>query len=207
MGANRPSWQTLTQYERIFWDAGQIVAGVDEVGRGPLAGPVVAAAVVFSGSVEMDGLDDSKRLSERQRRQLMPTILREARAVAAAFVGPREIEQVNIRQASRRAMAKALCRLGVSPHVVLSDALAIGGPWQECALLHGDRRSASIAAASIVAKVLRDQYMQELSEQYPEYGFDGHKGYATAAHQAVLGDQGSCEAHRKTFLNGGRRTD
>ncbi len=201
MAANRPGWATLTQYERVFWEAGHMVAGVDEVGRGPLAGPVVAAAVVFRTGAQVDGLDDSKRLSERQRQQLMPVILREAQAVAAAFVGPREIERVNIREASRRAMATALLRLGVSPYVVLTDALAIGGPWQEWALLHGDRRSASIAAASVVAKVLRDQYMQELSEQYPEYGFDGHKGYATAAHRAVLEQRGPCEAHRRTFLH------
>ena len=200
MARQRPMWVQLSEWEEACWRRGRLVAGVDEVGRGPLAGPVVAAAVVLARDSRIDGLDDSKRLSERQREALIPKILGQAVGVAVAFVGPRMIDRVNILEASRLAMHKALWRLPEVPSVVLTDAMAVGGPWQEWCLLHGDARSASIAAASVVAKVARDRYMHELGQQYPAYGFEGHKGYGTPAHQAALIKWGACPAHRYTFI-------
>lgn len=190
-------------FERAFWSRGWRVAGLDEVGRGPLAGPVVAAAVVLHPDRPVPGVDDSKRLTPRVRERLAPVILERAEAVSVAFVGPREIERVNIREASRIAMRLALSRLCTRPEVVLTDALPLDldDVRQEWALIGGDRRSASVAAASVVAKVIRDHYMEELSNQYPVYGFAEHKGYPTPAHLSALMRFGPCEAHRVTFID------
>lgn len=199
MLTDRARWTALTEWEDMFWRQDQSVAGVDEVGRGPLAGPVVAAAVILPASAHIEGLDDSKKLSERQRDRVAMAVLEQSLAVSVAFVGPSEIDRINILEASRLAMRLALERLQLRPAVVLSDAMQIGGAWQEWCLLHGDARSASIAAASVVAKVLRDRYMGELSLQYPEYGFAQHKGYPTRAHRSILTRIGPCPAHRRTF--------
>lgn len=190
-------------FEQAFWRRGFWVAGCDEVGRGPLAGPVVAAAVVLNPHRPIPGVDDSKRLSPGARSRLAPVILEAAAAVGVAFVGPREIERVNIREASRIAMRLAVGRLSVRPDIVLTDALPLDleDVRQEWALIGGDRRSASVAAASVVAKVMRDRYMEDLARQYPVYGFSGHKGYPTPAHIAALLRYGPCDAHRWTFID------
>lgn len=196
-----PSWDQLIEWERGIWQLGKMrVAGVDEVGRGPVAGPVVAAAVVLVPGGRIEGLDDSKRLSESQRLNLLPIIMDQAAAISLGFVGPEQIERMNILEASRRAMGLALGRLPEVPDVVLTDAMEVSGPWQEWCLLHGDGRCASIAAASVVAKIARDRYMEELSEQYPEYGFGSHKGYATRLHRAAVLEFGACPAHRLSFV-------
>lgn len=192
----------LWQWEQTGWVKGAVVAGVDEVGRGPLAGPVVAAAVILIPDRPIPGLGDSKELSPRQREQVFPLILEAAQSIGVGAVGPRTIEAINILEASRLAMRRALGHLSRRPDLLLTDAMKIGGPWQEVALLHGDARSASIAAASIVAKVVRDRYMKELALQYPAYGFEHHKGYPTRMHKAALMRFGPCPAHRRTFLHG-----
>ena len=201
MVSSRINWHALTEWERPFWAKNRLVAGVDEVGRGPLAGPVVAAAVILRSWHEIRGLDDSKKLTEGRREALAVQIVESAQAVSIAFVGPRQIERINILEASRTAMATALARLAVRPELVLTDAMAVGGAWMESALIKGDGRSASIAAASIVAKTVRDRYMRELARQYPEYGFERHKGYATSDHRRALIAHGPSEAHRRTFID------
>ncbi len=200
-GHSHPSWRVLTEWERLFWLKNRLVAGTDEVGRGPLAGPVVAAAVILRPGIVLEGLDDSKRLSAKQREKILPAIMEASVGIAVAMVGPRQIERINILEASRLAMRRALERLPTAVQVVLCDGLAVGGPWQEWCLIGGDGRSASIAAASVVAKVVRDRYMEELGQQYPAYGFERHKGYGTPAHQAVLRQLGPCPAHRSTFID------
>lgn len=194
-------WEEMTIFEQPYWAEGLSVAGVDEVGRGPLAGPVVAAVVLLDPGRPIYGVRDSKQLSEKKRRMLYPLIVERAKAVAVGMVGPRTIEVINILEASRWAMKRALARLNTVPEVLLTDAIRIDGPWQEKAIVHGDRLSASVAAASIVAKVVRDRYMGELAGQYPEYGFDQHKGYPTRLHRAALDRHGPCPAHRTTFLH------
>ncbi len=201
---SRPGWHQLTVFESLYRSQGLIVAGTDEVGRGPLAGPVVAASVVLRPGAVIPGLDDSKRLSAKQRLELFALIESGAEAIGIGAVGPRTIERINILEASRVAMRRAIRRLQVMPDVVLSDAMTLpGAPYHTVALVHGDRRSASVAAASIVAKVVRDRYMDELHQQFPGYGFSQHKGYATRGHRAALDHLGPCSAHRVTFLHSG----
>lgn len=178
------------------------MAGTDEVGRGPLAGPVVAVAVLWPPGADLEGLDDSKRLTEARRNRLYPEIVKRALAIGVGAAGPRTIERINILEASRRAMRRALAALPLTPEVVLSDAMELPGqPSYVVALIHGDRRAPSIAAASVVAKVLRDRYMTELARQYPQYGFERHKGYATPEHLAALRQFGPSPAHRQTFID------
>ncbi len=176
------------------------VAGVDEAGRGPLAGPVVAAAVVLDPENPVDGLADSKKLSARQREALLPEILAKARAVALAAAGPREIERINILQASLRAMATAVEGLGVAPaHVLVDGNRKIPINLPQTPLVKGDSRCACIAAASVVAKVYRDRVMARMEERFPVYGFGKHKGYPTREHLAALERFGPCRIHRRTF--------
>lgn len=190
----------LTQWEIRYWQDHYLVAGVDEVGRGPLAGPVVAAVVIFEPGQVVDGINDSKKLSALQRERLYPQILDQARAVGIGSVGVGDIEIINILEASRLAMRRALWQLPEVPDVVLTDGMQLGGPWREVAILYGDAVSASVGAASIVAKVVRDRYMQEIDQQYPKYGFAQHKGYGTRQHQAAVLQFGPCPEHRLTFL-------
>ena len=176
------------------------VAGVDEAGRGPLAGPVVAAAVVLDPENPVAGLDDSKKLSPRQREALLPEILAKARAVAIAAAGPREIERINILQASLRAMATAVEGLGLAPaHVLVDGNRKIPTALPQTPLVKGDSRCACIAAASVVAKVYRDLVMARMEERFPGYGFGKHKGYPTRDHLAALERYGPCRIHRRTF--------
>ncbi|MEM9223711.1 MAG: ribonuclease HII [Pseudomonadota bacterium] len=179
---------------------GQVICGVDEAGRGPWAGPVVAAAVILCRDDPIDGLDDSKKLTAAAREQLFDEIVRRA-AVATALVGPRRIDAMNIRAASLHAMALAIDGLPTTPTVALIDGNAIPpglGPKGR-ALVRGDARSVSIAAASIVAKVVRDRLMIRLAEACPGYGFEAHKGYGTAQHRKALLELGPTIHHRRSF--------
>ncbi len=195
------SWEEKILWEQKFWTKGWLVAGTDEAGRGPLAGPVVAAAVILGPDQQILGIDDSKRLSVSHREHLYGQICLRARTIGVGVVGPRTIEKINILEASRVAMIRALSYLNHAPRVVLTDAMPIGGPWDEYPLIHGDQLSVSIGAASIVAKVIRDRYMTVLAQRYPEYGFERHKGYPTPYHRAMILEYGPCAAHRRTFLS------
>lgn len=176
------------------------VAGVDEAGRGPLAGPVVAAAVVLEPEDPIEGLADSKKLSPGQRERLFGEILRRARAVAASAAGPREIERRNILQASLWAMARAARRLALRPdHLLVDGNRRVPLALPQTAVISGDARCACVAAASIVAKVLRDRLMDRLDGFFPHYGFVRHKGYPTPEHLTALRAHGPCRLHRRTF--------
>lgn len=173
---------------------------MDEAGRGPLAGPVVAAAVILPSPCPIAGLDDSKRLPALRRERLFDEIHQRALAVAVGVSSVETIDRINILQASRQAMRQAVLALAVAPDCVLVDAVTIPDiPCPQHAIIHGDRLSLSIAAASIVAKVTRDRMLAELDRQYPEYGFAAHKGYGTRQHLALLARHGACPAHRRSF--------
>jgi ribonuclease HII len=196
----RPTWATLAQREQEFWKAGIRLAGVDEVGRGPLAGPVVACAVVLPPYRQFAGLDDSKRLTPHARENLYRALMAAGAVVGVGAVGPRQIDRLNIYQATKLAMTQALARLPLSPDWVLTDAMSLPLEIPCEALVGGDGRSASIAAASVIAKVLRDRYMLLVDRQWPGYGFAAHKGYASPAHWAALDELGPSPAHRQSFL-------
>ncbi len=194
------AWRRLARAEtRFVGDA--VVAGVDEAGRGPLAGPVVAAAVVLATRKGWQGLDDSKKVDPEIRSQLFARVLVEARAFSWTVIGPRTIDLANIRRASLRAMCASVRKLRVAPEVVLVDGSdeIPDLPCRQHALVDGDARMLSIAAASILAKVVRDRIMERLDRVYPAYGFARHKGYATPEHLAMLGQHGPCPLHRYSF--------
>lgn len=178
-----------------------IIAGVDEAGRGPLAGPVVCAAVVLPGEHSLQGLNDSKKLSAAQRDRLFDRIQTQALAFSIVFVGPDEIDLHNILQATLLGMARSLQQLHIAPDLALVDGNHVpkdlACPAQ--AIIKGDGKEACIMAASILAKVSRDRYMQELHRRLPEYGFDRHKGYPTPAHLQALQRHGACAEHRRSF--------
>jgi len=188
--------------ERDCFDAGyQLVCGVDEAGRGPLAGPVCAAAVILPPMLDIPGLTDSKKLTDKKRRELFDIIVDRAIAYGIALVGEKEVDEINILQATFRAMQQAVSRLNMVPDLVLVDgnrAPAMGMPVKT--VVKGDSLSASIAAASILAKVTRDRLMEDLDASYPQYGFSVHKGYGTKRHYAALREFGPCAIHRMTFL-------
>ena len=192
----------LWRYEQAARAAGyRIIAGIDEVGRGPLAGPVVAACVVLPPEFDLTGINDSKKLTERQRERASAHIHRDALALAFGIVEPDEIDRLNILRATHQAMRLAFLALSPAPDYVLIDGLPVRDfpcPLQR-AIVSGDSLSVSIAAASIVAKVVRDQMMREYDAQYPEYGFAGHKGYGAATHLAALRQHGPCPIHRRSF--------
>ncbi len=197
-GAEDPD---LLYFERRFWDQGYYpVAGLDEVGRGCLAGPVVAAAVVLPRDIELPGVNDSKTLSPGTRTEMDILIRDRAVSVSVAQVSAGEIDRINILQASLKAMAMAVDALSVRPQVLLVDGnRQIPHPLPQKTLVKGDRRSLSVAAASIVAKVYRDHLMVELDSKYPGYHFAGHKGYPTAIHKEALRRNGCTPVHRRTF--------
>lgn len=179
----------------------QLICGVDEAGRGPLAGPVCAAAVILPEHLEIPGLNDSKKLSDKKRRELMPLIKEQAIAYGIAFASEQEIDEYNILQATFLAMKRAMDQLSVRPDLVLIDGnreTDFGLPVRT--VIHGDALSANIAAASVLAKVTRDDLMIELSKEYPQYGFEVHKGYGTKAHYQALEQFGACPIHRQSFL-------
>lgn len=175
--------------------------GVDEAGRGPLAGPVCAAAVILPEGLVLPGLNDSKKLTEKKRETLFDLICEKAVAYGIAYASVEEIEEINIKNAAYLAMDRAIAQLSVKPALALvdgNDKNTLSVPSVK--VVKGDGRCASIAAASVLAKVSRDRLMQELARQYPGYGFEKHKGYGTAAHYAALRTLGPCEIHRPTFL-------
>ncbi len=177
------------------------ICGVDEAGRGPLAGPVCAAAVILPAGLEIPGLTDSKKLTDKKRRELMPVIKEQAIAYGIGFASHEEIDEINILQATFLAMERALAQLSVKPQLALIDGNRqkdFGLPVET--VIKGDSLSANIAAASVLAKVTRDDYMLQMAEKYPQYGFDIHKGYGTKAHYAALSEHGPSPIHRMTFL-------
>jgi len=177
------------------------ICGVDEAGRGPLAGPVCAAAVILPADIEIPGLNDSKKLTDKKRRELFPVICEKAIAYGIAFADHNEIDEINILQATYLAMERAIQKLAIKADFALIDgnrAKDFGIPLET--IVGGDGRSASIAAASILAKVTRDDYMLEMADIYPQYGFEIHKGYGTKAHYAALTQFGPCPVHRMSFL-------
>ena len=192
----------LWVYEREAFDAGiKLVCGVDEAGRGPLAGPVCAAAVILPPGLEIPGLNDSKKLTDKKRRELYDIIIEQAVSYGIAFASEQEIDEINILQATFLAMRRAMDQLRVRPDIALIDGnreTDFGLPVQT--IVKGDSLSANIAAASILAKVTRDRFMLEVDEKYPQYGFATHKGYGTRAHYAALREFGPCPIHRRTFL-------
>ena len=184
-----------------FGNGIQIICGVDEAGRGPLAGPVCAAAVILPPHADIPGLNDSKKLSDKRRRELFPVIKETAVAYGIGIATHKEIDEINILQATYLAMERAIQALSVKPELALIDgnrARDFGIPVET--VVKGDSRSASIAAASILAKVTRDDMMLELANTYPQYGFEIHKGYGTKAHYAALDAHGISPIHRMSFL-------
>lgn len=192
----------LWELENEIYDSGvERICGVDEAGRGPLAGPVCAAAVILPRGLEIEGLNDSKKLSEKKRDKLFDAIRSEAVSYGIAFASVEEIEEINILNAAMLAMNRAIERLLVKPTLALIDGnrdSAINMP-SRC-VVKGDAKCADIAAASILAKVTRDRYMLEIAEKYPEYHFEKHKGYGTKLHYEALREYGPCEIHRPSFL-------
>ncbi len=192
----------MLEIEKRCYEQGlERLAGIDEVGRGPLAGPVCAAAVILPPGLVIDGVDDSKKLSEKKREALYDIIAAEALAWAAAFVGPEVIDEINIRQATHRAMEMAVAALAVRPDFLLVDGndkipFPISGEY----IIKGDAKSQSIAAASIMAKVTRDRYMMKMDTVYPGYGFIKNKGYGTQAHMEGIRTLGLCPLHRRSFI-------
>lgn len=196
--------QELTMWEiedENYAEGVEVICGVDEAGRGPLAGPVCAAAVILPPHTQIPGLNDSKKLSDKRRRELFPVICEQALAYGIAFATEQEIDEINILQATFLAMERALAQLKIRPDLVLIDGNRqkdFGLPVKT--VVKGDSLSANIAAASVLAKVTRDDFMVRQAEQFPEYGFEIHKGYGTKAHYAALEQYGPCPIHRKTFL-------
>ena len=177
------------------------ICGVDEAGRGPLAGPVCAAAVILPPELEIPGLNDSKKLTDKKRRALYDIIVEEAVSYGIAMASEQEIDEINILQATFNAMERAMDQLTVRPALALIDGnRECPFPVPVQTVIHGDGLSANIAAASILAKVTRDRYMEEMAGRYPQYGFEIHKGYGTKAHYAALTEFGPCPIHRRTFL-------
>ncbi len=191
-------WKLETELFDLGYSA---VCGIDEAGRGPLAGPVCAAAVILPRNLEIPGLDDSKKLSDKRRRELFPMIKEQAVAYGIGFADHREIDEINILQATFLAMKRALAAMAKAPDFALIDGnreTEFGLPVK--AVVKGDSLSANIAAASVLAKVSRDDLMEAMAKEYPQYGFEIHKGYGTKMHYEALRTYGPCPIHRMTFL-------
>lgn len=198
----RARLEGMLAYEREYAWASAI-CGVDEAGRGPLAGPVVAGAVILPKDCKILYLNDSKKLSEKRREALFLEIKEKAVAYGVGVVGPERIDQINILQATYEAMRQAVGKLSVDPQVLLNDAVEIPGlpsRMEQVKIIHGDAKSLSIAAASVMAKVTRDHMMVEYDKLYPVYGFAQHKGYGTAVHIRALKEHGACPIHRRSFI-------
>ena len=192
--------QAMSVYEEEYASCAYI-CGIDEVGRGPLAGPVVAGAVILPKDHTILYLNDSKKLSEKKREMLYEEIMEHAVATGIGMVSPARIDEINILQATYEAMRDAISQLSVRPSVLLNDAVTIPGvAIQQVPIIKGDAKSASIAAASIVAKVTRDRLMEKYDAVFPQYGFAAHKGYGAAAHIEALKKYGPCPIHRRSFI-------
>ena len=196
------SQKNMWEIEEKYYAQGlKLICGVDEAGRGPLAGPVCAAAVILPRDAEIPGLNDSKKLSDKKRRELFPIIKEKAICYGIGLASHEEIDEINILQATYLAMERALAQLVVTPQQVLIDGNRtkdFGLPVKT--VVHGDSLSMSIAAASVLAKVTRDDLMLEMANEYPQYGFEIHKGYGTKAHYEALRTYGVCPIHRNSFL-------
>jgi ribonuclease HII len=197
----------MSVYENELYNEGNMmgsvkyIAGVDEVGRGPLAGPVVAAAVILPQDFDILGIDDSKKLSEKRREALYDEIKKYAIAYSIGLMDNNCIDDINILEATKEAMTSAIDGLSIKPDHILIDALTLRNIYMpQTGIIKGDAKSVSIAAASILAKVTRDRMMVEYHNEYPYYAFDSNKGYGTAAHYEGLDEYGLCPLHRKTFL-------
>lgn len=192
--------ERMKQYEYQYADAA-FICGIDEVGRGPLAGPVVAGAVILPKDCDILYLNDSKQLSEKKREELYNLIMEKAVAVSVGYASPKRIDEINILQATYEAMREAVSNLSVKPGLLLNDAVTIPDvDIPQVPIIKGDAKSISIAAASIVAKVTRDRLMVEYDAVFPQYGFAGNKGYGSAAHIAALKQYGPCSIHRRSFI-------
>ena len=192
----------MLEFENKFYEEGKnLIAGVDEAGRGPLAGPVCAAAVILPKDLIIEGVNDSKKLTEKKRDLLFDEIKEKAIAYSIQFVYPDIIDEINIRQASHKAMADAVENLGIAPQHILidgNDNIPFDLPYTY--IVKGDAKSQTIAAASILAKVSRDRLMVEIDKEYPEYGFAKHKGYGTKAHMEAIQKFGVTKVHRQSFM-------
>ena len=192
--------ETMKVYEKEYESHGWI-CGIDEVGRGPLCGPVVASAVILPKDCQILYLNDSKKLSEKKREELYDVIMEQAIAVGVGMASPQRIDEINILQATYEAMRQAISSLKVKPAVLLNDAVTIPGvEIPQIPIIKGDAKSVSIAAASIIAKVTRDRMMVEYDRMYPGYDLGSNKGYGTKVHMEALKTVGPCEIHRKTFI-------
>ena len=192
--------EAMRAYEKEY-DACSFICGIDEAGRGPLAGPVVAGAVVLKKDAQILYLNDSKKLSEKRREELYLEIQEKAVSWAVGIAGPERTDEINILQATYEAMREAVSKLSVPPDILLNDAVTIPGlDIPQVSIIKGDAKSVSIAAASVMAKVTRDHMMARYGELYPQYGFAKHKGYGTAAHIAALKEFGPCPIHRRSFI-------
>ena len=198
--AERQRLCEMSAYERQY-EAQGVVCGIDEAGRGPLAGPVVAAAVILPADAGILYLNDSKKLSPSKRDELFDRIRERAVSFGVGMAGPERIDEINILNADYEAMREAVAALDPQPAVLLNDAVTIPGlTARQVPIIHGDAKSVSIAAASIIAKVTRDRIMEAYDREYPEYGFARHKGYGTADHIAALKKYGPCSIHRRSFI-------
>lgn len=199
--AERARLETMKEYERQYAAYG-LICGIDEAGRGPFAGPVVAGAVILDPEKEILYLNDSKKLSEKRREELYEEIMEKAIAVSVGIVDSRTIDEINILQATYLAMQKAIAGLAPQPGFILADAVTIPKiTIPQTGIIKGDAKSISIAAGSIIAKVTRDRLMYEYDKKYPEYGFASHKGYGTAAHIAAIKEYGPLDIHRRSFIH------
>lgn len=190
----------MLSFERRCWDQGcTYIAGIDEVGRGPLAGPVVAAAVILPKGFFLPGINDSKKLTEKNREEYFSIINKEAIAVGYGLVQAQEIDEINIYQATKKAMLKAIKDLQVTPDVLLIDAMELPINIPQHKIIKGDSKSVSIAASSILAKVTRDRLMNKLGKEFPQYGFERHMGYGTKEHIRAIEENGIISEHRISF--------
>lgn len=188
------------RYEKIYYEKGfNLIAGVDEVGRGPLVGPVVAAAVILPKNYSLDGLTDSKKLSEKKRDYFYEIIKKDALAIGVGIIDNNIIDEVNIYEATKLAMKEAVNNLKISPEVVLTDAMKLDLDKEVVPIIKGDIKSITIAAASVIAKVTRDKMMYELDEKYPYYNFKNNKGYPTKDHVEAIKEHGIIKQHRKSY--------
>ena len=192
----------MWEYENLKRSEGySLIGGVDEAGRGPLAGPVFAACVILPPDCVIDGINDSKKLSEKKREELFDVICEKAVCWSVASVDEKTIDEINILNATHMAMNKAVNGMKIPPDYVMIDGNSIKGmALPHCTIVKGDAKSISIAAASILAKVSRDRFITQIAEKYPQYGFEKHKGYGTPLHNEAILKYGPCPIHRKTFL-------
>lgn len=190
----------LLEYEKELYDKNiKLIAGIDEVGRGPLCGPVVACACILPENYHLEGLNDSKKLSEKKRDKLYEILINDAISYGLGIISPKRIDEINILEATKEAMKEAIKNLKVKPEHLLIDAVKLETNIPSTSIIKGDAKSASIAAASIIAKVTRDRMMIELGKKYPEYGFEKHKGYGTSSHIDAVKKYGVLDFYRFTF--------